>query len=168
MRVEDVITPGNPGAFTVGDRSAADSLDHLAPVHRAMLDRPVTAVLATEKANGRPQLTPVWCNTDGVHVQINTARGRLKDRNLRSRPRASLLLLDPEDPYHWLMIEGDVAETVDEDDADRGHEATTTIDDLAESYLGQRPYPLRAPEGEVRVLHRVLPTRIMTFGPAQG
>ena len=55
-----------------------------------------------------------------------------------------------------------------EDNEELGYLATKNIDDLAESYLGTRPYPLRDPAGEIRVLYKVQPTRIMTFGPVEG
>jgi hypothetical protein len=59
--------------------------------------------------------------------------------------------MNPENPYHWLTVYGRVVEVVDEYDPERGHLATESIDDLAEKYLGQRPYPFRD-EGEIRVL----------------
>ena len=166
--IADVITPGNDKAFEVGTRTPATTLGELAPVHLALLDKPVTACLATARANGRSQLTPVWVNHDGTHLYLNSVRDRVKDRNLRARPDLTLMLLNPDNPYHWLSIDGTVVEIIDEDDAARGHLATENIDDLAESYLGTRPYPLRDPKGEVRVLYKVAPTRIMTFGPVEG
>ena len=95
-------------------------------------------------------------------------RDRIKDRNLRARPDLTLLLLNPENPYHWLSIEGTVVEVVDEDDAARGHLATDSIDALAQVYLNTSPYPFRDPKGEVRVRYKVRPTKIMTFGPVTG
>jgi hypothetical protein len=58
-----------------------------------------------------------------------------------------------------------VVRIIEEDDEADGHLATENIDDLADVYLGKRPYPLRDPRGEVRVLYKVEPTRIVTFGP---
>ena len=106
--IADVILPGNDGAFDIGKRKPAARIDELAAEHRGLLDGPVTAVLATTKANGRAQLTPVWVNHDGTHLFLNSVRDRVKDRNLRARPDLTLLLLNPENPYHWLSIEGTV------------------------------------------------------------
>ena len=166
--IADVILPGNDGAFDVGKRTPAARTDELGAEHRALLDGPVTAVLATTKANGRAQLTPVWVNHDGGHLYLNSVRARVKDRNLRARPELTLLLLNPENPYHWLSIEGTVVDVIDEDDPERGHLATENIDALAQVYLGTSPYPFRDPKGEVRVLYKVEPTKIMTFGPVTG
>lgn len=166
--IADVILPGNDGAFDIGKRKPAARIDELAAEHRGLLDGPVTAVLATTKANGRAQLTPVWVNHDGTHLFLNSVRDRVKDRNLRARPDLTLLLLNPENPYHWLSIEGTVVDITDEDDAERGHLATDSIDAMAKLYLGTSPYPLRDPKGEVRVLYKVQPTKIITFGPVTG
>ena len=44
------------------------------------------AYLATLMPDGTPQLTPLWFNSDGQYILINSARGRVKDRNMRARP----------------------------------------------------------------------------------
>lgn len=90
--------------------------------------------------------------------------GRLKDRNLRARRDVTIMLVNPQNPYHWMTIYGQVAEIVDETDAKCGHEATESIDRLSKKYLNTTPYPLRAEGGEVRVLYKVRPLRIQTFG----
>lgn len=84
VNVADLITPVNVGSFTVGKRMEVASLADLPGVHLQLLDGAVTATLATINPDGRPQLTPVWCNTDGRSVHLNSKKGRLKDRNLRA------------------------------------------------------------------------------------
>ncbi len=165
VEIADTIRPGSEGAFQIGDRTPAGSLAALPDVHRRLFEDPVTASLATLTAGGHAQLTPVWTNTDGEHVFLNSVAGRAKDRNLRERPDVSLMLVNPQNPYHWLTVYGRVTEVIQEDDPERGHLATENIDDLAEKYLGQRPYPLRNPSGELRVRYRVEPRRVVTFGP---
>ena len=54
--------------------------------------------LATVGPDGRPQVTPVWADFDGTHIRINTARGRIKDRNLKANPRVALSAQDPDNP----------------------------------------------------------------------
>jgi PPOX class probable F420-dependent enzyme len=168
IRTADVIMPGSDNAFEVGKRGQVSSITQLPDVHRSLLEKTVTAALATINAGGLPQLTPVWASHDGTHVLVNTKKGRLKDRNLRARRQASLLFVNPQNPYHWVSLHAEVAEIVEETDPGRGQEATRHIDDMAERYLGVRPYPLRDPRGEVRVLFKLRPTYVMTFGPAPG
>lgn len=164
VKIEEVITPGQPKAFTVG-ASKQSTLAALDPAYKSLLETGVTASLATMNANGEPQLTPVWLNHDGEFINLNSVRGRLKDRNLRARPNVTLMLMNPKNPYHWMTVWGTVEQIIDEDDPKNGQLATNSIDDLSELYINQRPYPFRKPgDGEVRVLYKVRPSRIQTFG----
>ncbi len=114
------------------------------------------ASLATVNSDGTPQLTPVWVDYDGTHIRFNTARGRVKDKNLRRNPVVALSIMDPDNPYRYLQIRGHVAE-VTETGAD------AHIDALTRKYMGQDKYPYRRP-GEVRVMYRIAPERVQTMG----
>lgn len=164
IKLEEVITPGQPKAFTVGQRTEVATVGNLDPVYGSLFENPVTASVATSSADGTPQVTPGWCEHDGTYVFLNSVRGRLKDRNLRARPDVTIMLVNSQNPYHWMTIYGQVVEIIDEDDARQGHLATESIDRLAKKYLNTTPYPLRDAEGEVRVLYKVRPVRIQTFG----
>lgn len=170
FEIREMITPGNENSFTVGQNRRDARLGDLPLVHRALLEdeAAVTAALATVKASGQPQLSPVWFSHDGERILLNSARGRVKDRNLRARPTATLLIVNPKNPYHYLTIDGVVEDVVDEDEPERGHLATENADAHSEKYLNTSPYPLRDPKGEVRVMYAVRPTRILTFGPVEG
>jgi len=165
IRTADVIMPGNDNAFETGKRGQISSIADLDPSYRWMLEKNVTATLATIKPNGLPQLTPVWLAHDGRYILLNTKKGRLKDRNMRARPDVAILCVNPENPYHWVAINGRVVDTIEETVFARGSEATENIDELARRYINTTPYPLRDPKGEVRVLVKVQPTSVMTFGP---
>ncbi len=114
------------------------------------------ANLATVNADGTPQVTPVWVDSDGTHIRFNTAKGRLKDKNLRRSPVVALAIMDPETPYRDFQVKGGIAE-VTETGAD------AHIDALAKKYIGQDKYPWRRP-GEVRVTYKILPERVQTMG----
>jgi len=167
LEIGSVIKAGNENAFQVGERKKNAALADLPESHRPLLDGPIVASLATITPKGSTQISPVWCSHDGTHININSAKGRVKDKNMRARPDVALLLLNPKNPYHWMSINGRVVDVIDEDDPQRGHLATENIDDLAELYVDRRPYPFRDPKGEVRVLYKVEPTRILTFGTAE-
>ncbi len=154
------ITPGK------GARSTATSLNELAPQHLALIDKPVYATIATMRKSGPPHLSAVWVDRDDTHICVNSAKGRIKDINLRARADCTIMLIDPESPYHWVSIEGQVAEIIDEEDPDPKRAAAVTehIDGLAEAYVNKRPYPNRNPAGEVRVMYKIAPSRIVTFG----
>ncbi|MCL4395491.1 MAG: PPOX class F420-dependent oxidoreductase [Chloroflexi bacterium] len=106
--------------------------------------------------DGSPQVTPVWVDYDGTHVIVNSAKGRVKDRNMRRDSRVSLDLQDPDNPYRHLSIRGRVAE-ITEDGAD------ASIDRLAKKYLGMDRYPNRQ-AGEVRVIYKIEPQRAHAMG----
>jgi PPOX class probable F420-dependent enzyme len=114
------------------------------------------ANLATLMPDGSPQVTPVWCDYDGENVLINTAAGRVKDKNLQREPRVSLSILDPDNPYRYLQIRGRVVE--------RTHEgADEHIDSMAKKYLGVDVYPYRN-QGEVRIIYKIKPESTSTMG----
>jgi PPOX class probable F420-dependent enzyme len=114
------------------------------------------AHLATLMADGSPHVTPVWVDYDGANVRVNSAKGRVKDKNMRRDKRVALSIQDPDDPYRYLAIRGEVAE-ITENGAD------VHIDALAKKYLGKERYPFRSP-GEVRVIYKIRPERISTSG----
>lgn len=124
--------------------------------YRDLFEKKAFAHLATLMSDGRPQVSPVWCDFDGTHVRINSARGRVKDRNMRRDPRVTLALQDPDNPYRYLEVRGRVVEII-EDGAD------AHIDRLAKKYLGVDQYPYRQP-GEVRVTYRIEPEHATAMG----
>ena len=124
--------------------------------HADLLKKPAFANLATLNADGSPQVTPVWVDFDGKHVIVNTARGRVKTRNLGREPRVALSIADPENPYRYLGIQGRVVEMTE-----AGGDAH--IDAMAKKYLGKDTYPFRAP-GEVRVIVKIAPEKVHANG----
>ncbi len=114
------------------------------------------AHLATLMPDGRPQVTPVWCEFADGCVVINSARGRRKDLNMRADPRVALSIQDPDNPYRYLEVRGQVVEITEEG-------ADAHIDKLAKKYLGVDTYPYRTPD-EVRVIYRIEPARTSSFG----
>lgn len=114
------------------------------------------AHLATLMKDGSPQVTPVWYDFDGTHVRINTAKGRLKDKNMRRNKQIALSIQDPDNPYRYLAIRGDIDEITE-------YGADAHIDSLAKKYLGKDRYPFRAPE-EVRVIYKIRPQKVSTSG----
>ncbi len=124
--------------------------------YRDIFDKKAFAHLATIGPDGAPQVTPVWCDFDGTHVRINTARGRVKDRNLQRNPRVALAVQDPDNPYRYVQVRGRVVEMTEKG-------ADAHIDALARKYLGQDRYPSRQP-GEVRVMVKIVPERVQGMG----
>ena len=122
---------------------------------REFLEQPYVGTVTTLRKDGSPHSTIVWVDTDNDEVLFNTAVGRAKERHLRKDPRVSLLVVDPEDTYRWLAINGNAELTTEGADAQ--------IDKLAKKYLGQDEYPWRKPE-EQRVMVRIRPERVEGYG----
>jgi PPOX class probable F420-dependent enzyme len=120
----------------------------LSPQELELLSEPQIATVATVMADGSPQLTPVWIDTDGEAVLFNTAKGRVKHRNLLRNPKVAVTVVDKDDFYRLVSVRG-TAEIVEEGADDH-------IDKLAKKYLGADSYPWRK-EGEQRVIVRVVP-----------
>ena len=76
--------------------------------HLDLLTQPVHGVLTTLMPDGQPQATLVWCDYDGECACVNTTLERQKGRNLAIDPRATLLLVDPDDTGRYLEIRGEV------------------------------------------------------------
>lgn len=84
-------------------------LDLLKPETKAIL------FLATVNADGTPQLSPVWFDSDENHILINTNEGRHKDRNMKARPnQITMVIQDPNNPYRYLGIKGKVVSSTTE------------------------------------------------------
>lgn len=111
--------------------------------------------------DGQPQATVVWATYDGEYIMFNTARGRQKERNLRERPQATVLVVDPENPYRYLEVRGR-AEITEEG-------AMEHIDVLAQQYAGVDSYygniaPAEDREKETRVICKIKPMHVNTRG----
>ncbi|PJF23418.1 MAG: PPOX class F420-dependent oxidoreductase [Phototrophicales bacterium] len=119
-----------------------------------LLERPIVAALATVMPDTQPQVTPVWFSYDGTHIWVNTARGRQKDINMKERPRATLLIIDPENPYRYLEIRGIIDEVTEEGGVEH-------INALSKRYFGRDDYYATMPERrgkETRVIYKIRPT----------
>jgi PPOX class probable F420-dependent enzyme len=114
------------------------------------------ASLATVNPDGTPQVTPVWFDYDGGALRVNTAKGRVKARNMREGAHVALSIMDPDNPYRYVQVRGRVRR-VTEEGADRH------IDSLTKKYMGQDSYPFRQP-GEVRLIVEIAPESSQALG----
>ncbi len=112
--------------------------------------------VATLGPNGEPQSTPVWFDWDGEHVKFSQTKTRQKYRNVQRDPRIALSLVDPEDPYRYLEIRGEVTKIEDDPDLD-------FINAMAKKYLGMDEYPYHQP-GDERVVVYVEPHHTTQMG----
>jgi PPOX class probable F420-dependent enzyme len=113
------------------------------------------AFLATMMPDGSPQVTPVWFDYTNGKLRMNSARGRVKTRNMKEGAKVAVAIPDPDNPYRYMQIRGRVARVTEEG-------AVAHIDSLAKKYLGKDKYPYSQP-GEVRVMFEVEPIGVQTM-----
>ena len=75
----------------------------LSAAQRTFLEQNRFAVVGTKNPDGSPHLAVMWYLLDGDDIVVNSAQGRIKDRNLAADPRMSVLV---EDGYRWIRIDG--------------------------------------------------------------
>jgi PPOX class probable F420-dependent enzyme len=123
---------------------------------RKFLDEnPYVGVATTLRDDGSPHSTIVWVDVEGDKVSFNTALGRAKPKHLEHDPRASVLMVDPNDSSKWVAVSGPAELTEEGADAQ--------IDKLAKKYLGKDEYPWRNPE-ETRVKVLIKPEKVDATG----
>jgi PPOX class probable F420-dependent enzyme len=132
----------------------------MAEIPAAYLDllneKKAIANLATLQPDGSPQVTPVWFDYTNGHVRVNTAKGRVKARNLSEGSKVALSIVDPDNAYRYIQIRGTVTrETTDG--------AEPHIDSLAKKYLDKDVYPWRDPK-QTRVIYEITPAAVQAMG----
>jgi len=125
--------------------------------HLDLLTRPICGVLTTMHPDGWPQSSLVWLDWDGECARANTTLERRKGRNLQSDPKASLVVVDPEDTSRYVQIRGDVELVLDG--------AVDHLDELTRAYTKHpcyygHVYPTSQREHETRVICRLHPRRV--------
>lgn len=128
--------------------------------HTDLLIGPVFVSLVTVMPDGRPQATPVWANFDGERVWVNSAKGRQKDRNMRANPAVTVLAIDPDNPYRWMEIRGEVTEITEDGAVDH-------INTLSQLYRGDIDFYRNQPEQrdhETRVIYKITPVKVNYAG----
>lgn len=124
--------------------------------YKDLFEKKAFANLATVNADGTPQVTPVWIDYDGDYVLVNSARGRRKDKNMERNRAVALSIQDPDNPYRYLEVRGNVTE-ITEQNADQH------IDKMAKKYIGKDKYPWSKPD-EVRVIYKIKPEHTSQMG----
>ena len=123
--------------------------------HRKFLEQPFVGVVTTLRSDGSPHNTVVWVDVDEQGPSFNTAYPRVKPRHLEQNPHVALTVVDPNDPYKWVTIDGRAELTTDGADAQ--------IDKRSEKYTGNPKYQGHRPD-EQRVTVRILPEHVIARG----
>jgi PPOX class probable F420-dependent enzyme len=93
------------------------------------------AAVTTLLPDGTPQTKPLWVDSDGEHLLLNTEVHRRGFKNIQRDPRVTVAIIDHDNPYKYGEVRGHVVETL------TGPEARAHIDQLANKYMGVDSYP---------------------------
>ena len=122
----------------------------------ALLRQPSICYLATAMADGSPQMTQTWVDTDGEHVIINSVQGYVKIRNIARDPRVAVAISAPDNPTRYFQVRGRVVDVTTVGAVDH-------IEMLAQKYLGT-PYPWYGGRHQVRVIIVIEPENVSSMG----
>lgn len=129
--------------------------------HKDLLEGAVCATVSTVFDDGQPQSSVVWTKLAGDTIQFSVTTARQKAKNMQDNPKVSLLAIDPQNPYRYIEVRGDVSIS------DKG--AYDLIDDLAKLYVGKDQYyggvaPAENKAKEERVVVTINPTKVIIHG----
>lgn len=119
---------------------------------KTLLKQPAMCFLTTLMADGSPQITETWVDTDGTYVLVNTVEGFLKVKNVARDPRVALAVAHPKTPFAYLSVRGRVVERTTDGGAEH-------IEALAQRYTGG-PYQWYGGRDQVRVILKIEADRI--------
>ncbi len=106
--------------------------------------------LATIMPDGSPQVTPVWANYQNGLVMINTAKGRVKHRNILHDKRVSISVTSIDNPLMMASVRGIVKDIIPDDNYKHA-------DALTRQYMtGYDKYPFRKKD-EQRIILAIRP-----------
>ena len=114
------------------------------------------AHLATIMPDGTPQVTPIWFDYTAGNIRVNSAKGRVKSRNMNPGAAVALSIVDPDNGYRYIQIRGRIGQVTEEG-------ADAHIDSLAKKYLDKDSYPFRQ-AGEIRVIFEITPSGVNVMG----
>ena len=151
--------------MTGSAKDRAQSIGGLAVRRATRLDEPVLALLRAQNVcvvntlgpAGTIRSRPVWVDTDGEHVVVNSVPGRTWVRVLERDDRVTCTIVNHTNPYEFASIEGRVVDAATDGAADH-------IDFLAQKYLGLDRYPFSG-AGERRIKLLIRPDRILHMAP---
>lgn len=122
-----------------------------------LFEKPTIAHVVTMLPNDTPHSTPVWVDydADDNRLLVNTERGRRKTKNVERDPTVAASMVDPDNPYRFLSVTGEVGAITTEG-------AREHIDELARRYTGEDEYQNEIQDE--RVIFRIRPDEVFAGG----
>jgi PPOX class probable F420-dependent enzyme len=165
-KFRDVANGLQAGQFAIGDRDTVASIADIDPMYKQLMDKPYACVMSVIGPDGRPGLTPMWFDYEGDKILVNVASHRAKTGWIRKNPQMTIIIVNPENMYHWMSMKVTVEREILEDDPTEGAWVTEQLNRIWRKYIGQGDeYGLRDPSiNERRVLFICKIDSLATFG----
>ncbi len=123
---------------------------------RDLFERPLLCALSTINPDGQPHTVPVWCDFDGTYVRVNCPAASRKARNMKKGSKVTVLVMDPQQAYHWIEVMGHIVEIRDEQNGAREH-----INSLSQKYTGNPVYQgYGGRSNENRLMYLIEPDKV--------
>jgi len=122
---------------------------------RDLFERPLLCALSTVNPDGQPHTVPVWCDFDGTNVRVNAPAATKKAHNMKKGSKVTVLVIDPQQPYHWIEVMGHVVEVKDESHGARDH-----INSLSKKYTDNPVYQGYGNSNLNRVMFVIEPDKV--------
>ncbi len=122
---------------------------------RDLFERPILCALSTINPDGQPHSVPVWCDLDGDFVRVNSPDNTKKTRNMTDGSKVTVLLIDPQNAYHWVEVQGHIVEIRDESQGARDH-----INSLSQKYMGNPVYQGYGGAPQNRLMYIIQPDKV--------
>ncbi len=122
---------------------------------RDLFEHPLLCALSTINPDGQPHTVPVWVDFDGTYVRVNCPAATRKARNMKQGTQVTVLVIDPEQRYHWIEVMGHVVEIRDE-----AHGAREHINHLAQKYTGNPVYQGYGKSNLNRLMYLIEPDKV--------
>ncbi len=131
--------------------------------HIDLIEGPVFAILTTVTADGQPQNTVMWCSWDGDQVLVNTRGTSKKVKNIRSNPKVALIAVDPQNPFRWVDVRGEVESIREDIDFENINSHAKLYMNVDEFYGNVAPIEQKGKED--RVVLRITPKQVFAYAP---
>mgnify|MGYP003288280242 CR=1 FL=1 len=123
------------------------------PSIRKLFENKNFVFVASLMKDGSPHVAPTWVDIENGNILVNTAIGRIKQKNISRDPRVALSTVDQNNQYEMVTVRGKVIEQITGDVAEKH------IDKLSKKYIGKDKFPRRF-KGEERVILKIKPEKI--------
>jgi len=126
-----------------------------ASVHDLLEERPIVCSLTTINPDGQPHAVPVWFDFDGTNIRVNSPDTSRKARNMQVGTKVTVLILDPQNDYHWVEVMGHVVDIRADAEGGRDH-----INQLSLKYRNDPVYKSWGDRVENRTMYVIEPDKV--------